>query len=184
MCLKKVSSIIILIVAYQLSVAGFSTGLCIAHQPCHDNDLDHAVQLLKFLNSSHPDSVLQSIFMGTNVDVESALYLSEQSAGFKQLNNMQPEEFHTFLELTLHSSHRKRSRLIERLVNIAKLSSLTPKEVAVMVQVLNGFANKEIALQMGNSSRTIELHRASLFEKMDVKNAIELSMLLHNAMRS
>lgn len=42
MCLKKVSSIIILIVAYQLSVAGFSPGLCIAHQPCHDNDLDHA----------------------------------------------------------------------------------------------------------------------------------------------
>jgi len=52
-----------------------------------------------------------------------------------------------------------------------------------MVQVLNGFANKEIASEMGNSSRTIEIHRASIFEKMDVKNAIELSMLLHSALR-
>lgn len=149
-----------------------------------DEDLDAALQLLKFFNSSHPDGILQLVFLGNQADVESALYLSEQSAGFKQLHQLQAESFHSFLDQALQSSHRQRSRLIERLVNIAKLSSLTPKEVAVMVQVLNGFANKEIALQMGNSSRTIELHRASLFEKMDVKNAIELSMMLHSAVRS
>ncbi len=41
--MKKVFGIILLIVAYQLSIGvGFAPGFCLAHQPCHDNDWDHA----------------------------------------------------------------------------------------------------------------------------------------------
>jgi FixJ family two-component response regulator len=89
-----------------------------------------------------------------------------------------------FVDQALQASFKHRAKLLESLTNMAKLSSLTAKEISVMVQVLNGFANKDIATQMGNSSRTIEIHRASIFEKMDVKNAIELSMMLHSAIRN
>lgn len=148
-----------------------------------DDDLEGGLRLLKFFNNSHPDGVLKLIFIGSALDVASALYLAQQSAGFKQLQANSTEGLAAFLQQTLQASLKHRSTLLESLTSIAKLSSLTPKEMAVMVQVLNGFANKEIAKQMGNSSRTIELHRASIFEKMDVKNAIELSMLLHSAIR-
>lgn len=148
-----------------------------------DESIENALRLLKFFNTSHPDGVLKLVFMGALQDVDTALYLAQQSAGYKRLNDLKEEEVSSFLLNALQASRRQRSVLLESLVNIAKLSSLTPKETAVMVQVLNGFANKDIATRMGNSSRTIEIHRASIFEKMDVKNAIELSMLLHSAVR-
>jgi FixJ family two-component response regulator len=149
-----------------------------------DGDLTDALALLKFLNSSHPDAVLKLIFFGSTVDVDSALYLQQQSAGFKSLIPSSAEGVATFVDQALQASFKHRANLLDNLTNIAKLSSLTAKEMSVMVQVLNGFANKDIAIQMGNSSRTIEIHRASIFEKMDVKNAIELSMMLHSAMRN
>ena len=149
-----------------------------------DGDLENALALLKFFNNSHPDAVLKLVFFGSTLDVDSALYLQQQSAGFKSLVPSSAEGVAAFVDQALQGSLKHRANLLDSLTNIAKLSSLTSKEMSVMVQVLNGFANKDIATQMGNSSRTIEIHRASIFEKMDVKNAIELSMLLHSAIRN
>jgi DNA-binding NarL/FixJ family response regulator len=149
-----------------------------------DGDLDNALALLKFFNNSHPDAVLKLVFFGSTVDVDSALYLQQQSSGYKSLVPSSAEGVATFIDQALQASLKHRAYLLDSLINVAKLSSLTAKEMSVMVQVLNGFANKEIASQMGNSSRTIEIHRASIFEKMDVKNAIELSMMLHSAVRN
>jgi DNA-binding NarL/FixJ family response regulator len=149
-----------------------------------DGDLDNSLALLKFFNNSHPDASLRLVFFGSSIDVESALYLQQQSTGFKPLVTANAPDIADLLELALQASFKHRANLLESLASIAKLSSLTPKEMSVMVQVLNGFANKEIATQLGNSSRTVEIHRASIFGKMDVKNAIELSMLLHRAIRN
>ena len=47
-----------------------------------------------------------------------------------------------------------------------------------MSQVFLGASNKEIAEKIGNSVRTVELHRAQVYEKMDVKSGIDLARLL------
>lgn len=159
----------------------YSSGVLACHA---DDDKEDALRLLKFFNKSHPDGVLKLIFTGSSLDVESALYLDQQSAGYKQLPSNITEGFEEFLVKTLQSSIWQRSELIESLIGIAKLISLTPKEIVVMAQILSGFANKEIAAKMENSSRTIEILRASIFDKLDVKNAIELSMFLHSVIRS
>lgn len=148
-----------------------------------DGDLENALTLLKFFNNSHPDAVLKLVFFGSTLDVDSAVYFQQQSEGFKSLVPSSAEGVASFLGQALQTSFKQRANLLDNLINISKLSSLTAKETSVMVQVLNGFSNKDIATQMSNSSRTIEIHRASIFEKMDVKNAIELSMMLHSAMR-
>jgi two-component system response regulator DctR len=44
--------------------------------------------------------------------------------------------------------------------------------------VVQGLPNKLIADQLNISVRTVEVHRARVFEKMDVKSAVELSNLL------
>jgi two-component system response regulator DctR len=60
----------------------------------------------------------------------------------------------------------------------ARLAELTPRERQVMDRVLAGDYNKTIADALGIAVRTVEVHRARIFEKMGVRSAVELSQLL------
>jgi len=60
----------------------------------------------------------------------------------------------------------------------ARLDELTEREKAVMRLVVGGLPNKLVADQLDISVRTVEVHRARVFEKMGVKSAVELANLL------
>lgn len=60
----------------------------------------------------------------------------------------------------------------------ARLGQLTARERQVMDLVLAGKLNKVIADELGITMRTVEVHRAHVFEKMGVKTAVELAQLL------
>ena len=62
----------------------------------------------------------------------------------------------------------------------ARLASLTQREKDVMRLMLAGLPNKLIADKLAISIRTVEVHRSRVFEKMEIKSAVELSNLLHN----
>lgn len=55
------------------------------------------------------------------------------------------------------------------------LSSLSPREREVLDELIQGHYNKNIADHLGITPRTVEFHRANLFEKMGVSSAIELA---------
>ena len=59
-----------------------------------------------------------------------------------------------------------------------RLAELTEREREVMTLVVQALPNKLIADQLNISVRTVEVHRARVFEKMNVKSAVELSNLL------
>ncbi|MBO9686691.1 response regulator transcription factor [Roseateles chitosanitabidus] len=59
-----------------------------------------------------------------------------------------------------------------------RVGDLTEREREVMQLVVQGLPNKLIADQLNISVRTVEVHRARVFEKMNVKSAVELSNLL------
>ncbi len=59
-----------------------------------------------------------------------------------------------------------------------RLSALSAREQEVLSLILAGKMNKIIADQMHISVRTVEVHRANIFEKMNVKTAVELARLL------
>ena len=59
-----------------------------------------------------------------------------------------------------------------------RLASLTARERQIMELVLAGKFNKVIADELKISMRTVEVHRANLFDKMQVKTAVELANLL------
>jgi two-component system response regulator DctR len=59
-----------------------------------------------------------------------------------------------------------------------RLAELTERERDVMRLVVEGLANKLIADQLDISVRTVEVHRARVFDKMDVRSAVELANLL------
>ena len=58
---------------------------------------------------------------------------------------------------------------------VRPVSVLTPRERDVMQYVAMGTANKVIAQELGVSRRTIEAHRARIFQKLKVRNAVELA---------
>lgn len=60
----------------------------------------------------------------------------------------------------------------------ARLASLTQREREVMDRVLAGKFNKVIADELCIAMRTVEVHRARVFEKMAVRSAVELAQLL------
>ena len=59
-----------------------------------------------------------------------------------------------------------------------RLAQLTPRERQVMERILAGKLNKVIADELKVSMRTVEVHRASLFEKMGVRSAVELAQVV------
>jgi two-component system, LuxR family, response regulator DctR len=59
-----------------------------------------------------------------------------------------------------------------------RLAELTERERDVMQLVAKGLPNKLIADQLAISVRTVEVHRARVFDKMEVKSAVELANLL------
>ena len=60
----------------------------------------------------------------------------------------------------------------------ARLQDLTERERDVMRLVVEGLPNKLIADQLDISVRTVEVHRARVFDKMEVKSAVELANLM------
>ncbi len=82
------------------------------------------------------------------------------------------------IELALAQSaqdlqQREQRSAVERL-----LAALTEREHAVMRLMLDGLPNKLIADQLQISVRTVEVHRARVFDKMKVKSAVELANAL------
>ena len=73
-----------------------------------------------------------------------------------------------FLEKPFHDNE-----LVDR-VQLA-LASLSPREREVLDELVRGHYNKNIADHLGITPRTVEFHRANIFEKMGVSSAIELA---------
>jgi len=59
-----------------------------------------------------------------------------------------------------------------------KLTQLTRREQEIMQLILAGKLNKVIADELGIAMRTVEVHRSRIFEKMQVRSAVELSQRL------
>lgn len=60
----------------------------------------------------------------------------------------------------------------------SRLEELTERERDVMRLVIEGLPNKLIADQLDISVRTVEVHRSRVFDKMEVKSAVELANLM------
>ena len=82
------------------------------------------------------------------------------------------------VEQALHRSAQEQAqRAVQRNLQ-QRLGSLTDRERDVMQLVIGGLPNKLVADQLAISVRTVEVHRARVFDKMGVKSAVELANVL------
>ncbi|HLR77676.1 MAG TPA: LuxR C-terminal-related transcriptional regulator [Burkholderiaceae bacterium] len=58
---------------------------------------------------------------------------------------------------------------------LPQFAMLTPREQDVMLCIARGMPNKIIGDTLGISQRTVEAHRARIFRKLEIRNAVELA---------
>jgi FixJ family two-component response regulator len=75
------------------------------------------------------------------------------------------------IEADLRTRNQLRGEVQER------FQQLTPREREIMSRIVDGQANKVIAIELGLSERTVELHRAHVMEKMRASSVAELVRL-------
>ncbi len=84
------------------------------------------------------------------------------------------------VEQALAASHTALALQLDRKLMEERIAELTERERDVMRLVTQGLPNKLIADELQISVRTVEVHRARVFDKMGVKSAVELANLLQS----
>jgi FixJ family two-component response regulator len=80
------------------------------------------------------------------------------------------DRIHKALEL----DRSRRDELRQDAVIREALRALTPREMEVMQRVVSGHSNKVIAMDLGVSPRTVELHRARVMRKLRMRSLAQL----------
>ena len=68
----------------------------------------------------------------------------------------------------------KRQNTQAQTAYIERQATLTPREREVMLLVVTGRHNREIALDLGISTRTVEVHKGRMMEKLNVSSVADL----------
>jgi FixJ family two-component response regulator len=71
---------------------------------------------------------------------------------------------------------QRREEAIHNLIH-RRFDTLTPREREVMVQVIRGRLNKQIAADLGTGEKTVKVHRARVMAKMEARSVAELVQL-------
>jgi FixJ family two-component response regulator len=77
----------------------------------------------------------------------------------------------------LQSDAAQRAEMSDRDEVLKRWNTLTPREKEVMALIVEGKANKVIALDLNLSERTVEIHRARVMEKMKARSVAQLVKL-------
>ena len=68
------------------------------------------------------------------------------------------------------------SRLISRNLEQKKIKLLTKREMEILIQVAGGMFNKEIAINLNISERTVKNHISNIFKKIDVSDRTQAAV--------
>ncbi len=69
---------------------------------------------------------------------------------------------------------RTRHELAQRDEAIARIAQLTPREREVMELIVEGLANKQMAVRLGISEKTVEVHRSRARRKLGAESVADL----------
>ena len=78
------------------------------------------------------------------------------------------------IRAALHESAQRRTARCELDAIRNRVATLSPRETQVFERVATGQANKSVALDLGVSERTVEIHRRHVMQKMAVRNLADL----------
>jgi two-component system response regulator DctR len=122
--------------------------------------------------------VMPVIFLSGHADVPTAVNMVKRGAFDFCEKPFSDNALVDRVEQAIRRSQQVLAARDEQRALQARLTELTDRERDVMRLVVEGLPNKLIADQLDISVRTVEVHRARVFDKMDVKSAVELANML------
>jgi FixJ family two-component response regulator len=124
--------------------------------------------------------MLPVIFITGHGDVPMAVQAMKEGAFEFVQKPFRDQDLLDRINHALEQDKESRSSLARRADVQHRIESLTPREKQVMALVVDGAANKVIAIDLGLSERTVEIHRAKVMEKMGARSVAHLVKLQMN----
>jgi two-component system response regulator FixJ len=122
-------------------------------------------------------SMLPVIFVTGHGDVPMAVQAMKEGAFEFIQKPFRDQDLLDRINHALKQDAENRGNVARRAEVLKHLESLTPRERQVMDFVVDGAANKVIAIDLGLSERTVEIHRAKVMEKMGARSVAHLVKL-------
>jgi two-component system response regulator FixJ len=122
-------------------------------------------------------SMLPVIFITGHGDVPMAVQAMKEGAFEFIQKPFRDQDLLDCINHALRRDNENRRSLALRTEVLKRLESLTPRERQVMDLVVNGAANKVIAIDLALSERTVEIHRAKVMDKMGARSVAHLVKL-------
>jgi two-component system response regulator FixJ len=133
------------------------------------------LELQQHLNRA--GSMLPVIFITGHGDVPMAVQAMKEGAFEFIQKPFRDQDLLDRINHALKQDAENRSTVARRAEVQHRLESLTPRERQVMDMVVDGAANKVIAIDFNLSERTVEIHRAKVMEKMGARSVAHLVKL-------
>jgi len=122
-------------------------------------------------------SMLPVIFITGHGDVPMAVQAMKEGAFEFIQKPFRDQDLLDRINHALKQDAENRNTVARRAEVLHRLESLTPRERQVMDLVVDGAANKVIAIDLDLSERTVEIHRAKVMEKMGARSVAHLVKL-------
>ena len=132
----------------------------------------NGMELQRKLNELN--SILPIIFVTGHGDVPMAVEAMQQGAVDFVQKPYREQELLDKISQAMELDEENRASLLQRQVILECMHELTPRERDVMQLMVEGKANKVIAIDLDISQRTVEIHRARVMEKLHANSLAHL----------
>jgi len=119
-------------------------------------------------------SMLPVIFISGHGDIPMAVQAMKEGAFDFIQKPFREQDLVDRINHALQQDAENRRTVLEKADLQKRLDSLTPRERQVLDLVIDGRANKVIAIDLSLSERTVEIHRANVMEKMHARSVAHL----------
>ena len=134
------------------------------------------MELQKKLNDKH--SILPIIFVTGHGDVPMAVDAMKEGAVDFIQKPYREEALLEKIDAALAQDVEQRKTLGEKQEILRRVKSLTPREHEIMDRMIEGQANKVIAIELEISQRTVEIHRSRVMHKMGTHSLAHLVRMI------
>jgi FixJ family two-component response regulator len=132
----------------------------------------NGMELQRKLNELN--SLLPIIFVTGHGDVPMAVEAMQQGASDFVQKPYREQELLDKISQALTLDQKNRHSLQQKQTILEHIANLTPRELDVMKEMIDGKANKVIAIDLDISQRTVEIHRSRVMDKLGASSLAHL----------
>lgn len=117
---------------------------------------------------------VEYLLKAVDIGVDGYILKDSESVELKKAINVIVSNKESYIQPKLIPLLNK--RLVSRDKDRDKMEALTARELEVLILLANGMLNKEIAMQLNISERTVKNHISNIFKKIDVSDRTQAAV--------